>query len=72
VRTALTKRSLLQSGRVVSPKTVQNEILAKASRYFGKGGEGKAKNCQMKDDGAWDCSTNLKECFGVHLKIKRA
>ena len=26
----------------------------------------RAKNCQMKDDGTWDCSTNLKECFGVY------
>jgi len=28
----------------------------------------RAKNCQMKDDGTWDCSTNLKECFGVHAR----
>ena len=28
----------------------------------------RAKNCQMKDDGTWDCSTNLKECFGVHSR----
>jgi len=28
----------------------------------------KAKNCQMKDDGTWDFSTNLKDCFGVHSR----
>ena len=26
----------------------------------------RAKNCQLKDDGTWDCSTHLKDCFGVH------
>ena len=26
----------------------------------------RAKNCQMEDDGTWDCSTHLKDCFGVH------
>jgi len=45
-----------------------DKILAKASRYFGKSGEGNAKNCQMKNDGTWDCSTSLKECFGVHSR----
>jgi hypothetical protein len=45
-----------------------DKILAKTSRYFGKGGEEKSKNCQMKDEGTWDCSTSLKECFGVHSR----
>jgi hypothetical protein len=22
----------------------------------------------MTDDGTWDCSTHLKECFGVHSR----
>ena len=28
----------------------------------------RTKNCQMKDDGTWDRSTNLKDCFGVHSR----